>query len=75
MIRKREGCRRGRQATHSGPLVMRSSGTVLILCFIGFERGFEIVLRMGRLSRRILTDEWVVTMPEPEGWPVYKENV
>lgn len=47
----------------------------MILCFIGFERGFEIVLRMGRLSRRIMTDDCVVTMPEPEGLPVYKENV
>lgn len=31
----------GRLATHSGPVAVRSSGIVLIFCFIGFERGSE----------------------------------
>lgn len=31
----------GRQATHSGPVAVRSSGIVLIFCYLGFERRVE----------------------------------
>lgn len=60
-----------RPATHSGPVVMRSSGTVLIFCFIGFEN----MLRTGWLSHRIITEECVVTTFHTRGLLVYKENV